>query len=173
MRDYRTLVEALRPTGLRCHIAAGSLRSAHNPWLSRLDVELPDSITLSSLPAPDLRELYARSRFTVVPLLPSHTDNGITAILESFAMAKPVVVTRTPGQVGVVQHGVNGLLVPPGSPEALRAAVERLWNDPDECARMGRNARRWVEEHHTPQQWLAAFQDLPARTSRPSGRALS
>lgn len=159
MRDYVTLIEALRPLPLRCHIAAGALRAAHNPWLARIDTELPETITLGRLDAPALRELYARSRFTVVPLLPSRTDNGITAILESFAMGKPVIVTQTPGQVDVVQHGVNGLVVPPASPEALRAAVQRLWDAPEECLHMGRNARQWVEKHHSLQQWVTAFDD--------------
>ena len=159
MRDYPTLVEALRGTNLPCHIAAGALRAADNPWLSRLDTDLPRNVTLGSRRGTELRDLYARSRFIVVPLLPSRTDNGITTILESFAMGKPVIVTRTPGQVGVVEHGVNGLVVEPRSPEALRAAMVQLWNDPDECARLGANARRWVEEHHSLEQWVAAFDE--------------
>lgn len=157
MRDYPTLVDALRGTDLPCHIAPGALRAADNPWLSRLDTELPRNVTLGTRRGRQLRELYARSRFTVVPLLPSHTDNGVTAILESFAMARPVICTRTPGQVGTVQHGVNGLLVPPHDPQALREAMLRLWDDPEECARLGANARAWVEEHHSLLQWEAAL----------------
>jgi hypothetical protein len=72
------------------------------------------------------------------PLLPSDTDNGVTAILESFAMGTPVICTETQGQVDVVEDGVNGVLVPAGSPEALRSAILRLWNDPAECARLGK-----------------------------------
>ena len=156
MRDYPTLVEAVRGLPIPCRIAPGAVRDVANPWLSRLGDDLPDTVTLHDLRGAELRELYARSRFTVVPLLPGDSDNGITAILESFAMGRPVICTRTAGQVGVVQDGVNGLLVPPGDPAALRAAVLRLWHDPDECDRLGANGRRLVEQEHTLEQWTSA-----------------
>jgi glycosyltransferase involved in cell wall biosynthesis len=157
MRDYATLVEAVRHAGIPCHIAAGGLRAVPNPWLTGLSAEMPTNVTIGGKRGIELRDLYDRSRFTVVPLLPSDTDNGITAILESFAMAKPVICTSTPGQIGVVQDGVNGLLVPPGSPEAMRSAILRLWRDPAECERMGRNGRRLVEEQHNYEQWVSAL----------------
>jgi len=157
MRDYATLIEAVGRTHVPCHIAAGAVRAVGNPWWDRIDGRLPDNVTVGVRRGAELRELYAHSRFTVVPLLPSDTDNGVTAILESFAMGTPVICTQTRGQVGVVQDGVNGLLVPAGSPEALRAAILRLWNDPAECLRLGQNARRFVEERHSVDQWVAAL----------------
>ena len=72
----------------------------------------------------ELRALYARSRFVVVPLLPSDIDNGITSILEAFAMGKAVICTETAGQIGVLEHGVNCLRVPPFDVEA---SGKRSW----------------------------------------------
>ena len=53
------------------------------------------------------------------------------------------------GQRDLLEDGVNGLLVPPNDPQALRQAMEHLWNRPDECERMGREGRRRIEQHHT------------------------
>jgi hypothetical protein len=69
-----------------------------------------------------------------------------------------------------VQDGVNGLLVPPGDPAALRAAVLRLWHDPDECDRLGANGRRLVEQEHTLEQWTSAVWSQGAQASAVGGR---
>jgi glycosyltransferase involved in cell wall biosynthesis len=103
----------------------------------------------------ELRDLYARSRFVVVPLLPSDTDNGVTVILEAMAMGKPVICSRTRGQVDVIREGVTGLYVPIGDAAALRAAILALWNDPLRARQMGRDARAYVEQHHTLEKFTA------------------
>ena len=100
----------------------------------------------------ELRALYARSRFVVVPLLPSDSDNGITTILEAFAMGKAVICTETAGQIGVLEHGVNCLRVPAFDVEALRAAIVELWRDPQMCQRL---RRRRTPTHRGPAQQRA------------------
>jgi glycosyltransferase involved in cell wall biosynthesis len=155
MRDYPTLLAALRGTSLRCHVAtdrvliAGSRIRHRTVRAEALAPLAPDKVTIGKVPATELRELYARSRFVVVPLLPSDTDNGVSVILEAMAMGKPVICSRTRGQVDVIRDGWNGLLVPVGDPDALRQAMLGLWNDPARAELMGRRARAYVEEHHT------------------------
>ena len=107
------------------------------------------------MPLIELRNLYARSRFVVVPLRLSDTDNGVTVILEAMAMGKPVICSRTRGQVDVVEEGVTGLYVPVGDPQALRKAILELWNDPLRAQQMGRNARAHVEKYHTLEKFTA------------------
>jgi glycosyltransferase involved in cell wall biosynthesis len=164
MRDYATLWQALRGTGVRCHIAADHVRI---PGRLRLlnDRRVPISevtsgaddefLTRGRKTLPELRDLYARSQFVVVPLLHSDTDNGITVILEAMAMGKAVICSRTRGQVDAVEEGVTGLYVPVGDPMALRNAILSLWNDPLRAQQMGRNARAWVEKHHTLEKFTA------------------
>jgi glycosyltransferase involved in cell wall biosynthesis len=154
MRDYPTLLEALRGTSLRCHIAADHVRVdrfgvALRTSTDRLSTRAGENVTIGRRPITELRELYARSRFVVVPLRPSDTDNGITVILEAMAMGKPVICSRTRGQVDVIEDGVTGIFVPVGDADALRAAMVDLWNDPDRARAMGRAARAYVEKHHT------------------------
>lgn len=96
----------------------------------------------------ELRELYGRARFVVVPVNDVDSDCGITTMLEAMAMGKAIIVSRTRGQIGVLEDGVQGMYVPPGDSGALRAAIEHLLAHPDEAERMGRAGRRLVEERY-------------------------
>ena len=62
-------------------------------------------------------------------LLPylSATQSGVLAA--AYAGRRYVVASRTGGIPDVVEHGVNGLLVPPGDPRALADAVRSLVRD--------------------------------------------
>jgi len=122
----------------------------------------------------ELRDLYARSRFVVVPLRRSDTDNGVNVILEAMAMGKPVICSRTQGQVDVIEEGVTGLFVPVGDPAALRVAMLELWNNPERAAQMGRAARAYVEKHHTLERFCrdvkgAVDASLDGRAAAPDG----
>src|SRR5262245_8286710 len=60
-------------------------------------------------------------------LLPSQTESFGLAALEAMACGSPVIATRTGGLPEVVDDGVNGILEPVGSVEAMgRRAVELL-----------------------------------------------
>lgn len=157
MRDYPTLFAALDGTAIRCHVAAGEVRVPGRVRLVKdRRVQVADLaprpnpyVTIGRKTVTELRDLYAQSRFVVVPLLPSQSDNGVTVILEAMAMGKAVICTRTAGQVDVIEDGVTGILVPVGDPQALRAAMQALWNDPERAAAMGARGRAYVERHHT------------------------
>jgi glycosyltransferase involved in cell wall biosynthesis len=160
MRDYPTLLEALRGTDLPCHIAADHVRVDRYGFARRVSTEqfqrmAGPHVTIGRKTTTGLRDLYARSRFVVVPLQRSDTDNGITVILEAMAMGKPVICSRTQGQVDVIEEGVTGLFVPVGDAAALREAVASLWRDPERARAMGRAARAYVEKHHGLEKFCA------------------
>ena len=96
MRDFATLIAALDGTGVRCHIAGSLVAGMDDRWRAELGdrgerVGLPDGVTFGPLTPVEMRELYARSRFVVLPLHPTDTDHGISCMLEAFAMARPVI----------------------------------------------------------------------------------
>jgi glycosyltransferase involved in cell wall biosynthesis len=62
-------------------------------------------------------------------LLSSDWENLPHAAVESLAVGTPVVSTAVGGVPEVVEDGVNGLLVPPGRPDLLAGAIERLLDD--------------------------------------------
>jgi glycosyltransferase involved in cell wall biosynthesis len=172
MRDYSTLIEAIRDWTVPCHIAAKVEVGKRDQWISDLGQgqPLPPHITIGAKPYTELRALYSRSRFVVIPLYPTDTDNGVTVMTEAMAMGKAVVCTRVDGQRDVLQDGVNGIFVPPGDARALREAIEYLWTHPEVCDRMGREGRKRIEQFHTLDQFVAgvrgAVEDVIAETRR-------
>ncbi len=97
-----------------------------------------------SLPHEEVaREMSASSLL----VLPSLDEEQPLVVLEAMACGLPVVTTPE-GASDLVVDGINGIVVPPGDPEALAAAANRLLEDPDLALRMGRNGRALVEERH-------------------------
>jgi glycosyltransferase involved in cell wall biosynthesis len=162
MRDYLTLIEAMKGLDIRCHIAvslrAGQIYDTVKRVFER--EELPSNITVGSLPPTELRALYARSRFVVVPLLPSDSDNGLTVILEAMAMGKAVICSRTEGQRDVILDGKTGILVDQGNPIALRDTIKYFWNNPEIAEQMGREGRKRIEEMFTWEQFIDKVKEI-------------
>jgi glycosyltransferase involved in cell wall biosynthesis len=160
MRDYPTLFGALGGLDIRCHVAAGAVRLSGTLFTSHKEAAaaaaIPPNITVGTVqPHTALRELYARSRFVVMPLVDTDADNGITVILEAMAMGKAVICSRTAGQTDTIQDGITGLFVPVGDVAAMRKAIEYLWNNPSIAEDMGRNGRKFIEDHYTLDQFVA------------------
>lgn len=162
MRDYQTLIESIRDTGIPLHIAANTVVGKQDPWqetLARLD-QSSSLITVGKKNYSELRELYASSRFMVMPVLPTDTDNGSTSILEAMAMGKAVVCSRTEGQVDIIEEGKTGLYVPLQDPRAMRDAIEYLWKNPDVARAMGQNALAHVLRYHTLETWVGNIKSI-------------
>jgi glycosyltransferase involved in cell wall biosynthesis len=145
LRDYPTLVDAVRGVDVDLVIAAAS------PWSRRADtsagLDIPPNVEVRGFDLFELRQLYADANFVVVPLQETDFQAGITTILEAMSMGKAVVCTRTTGQTDTVVDGVNGLYVPPGDGRSLRTAIEKLLADPAVAERIGMAGQRWVREH--------------------------
>jgi glycosyltransferase involved in cell wall biosynthesis len=73
-----------------------------------------------------------------------------------------VIGSRVGGIPELVRDGREGMLVPAGDPDALRAAMAALDAAPAEAARMGARARRRVEQHYSAPAHLGAIEDAYA-----------
>jgi glycosyltransferase involved in cell wall biosynthesis len=73
-------------------------------------------------------------------------------VYEYMAAGLPVVASRVGQLVGVIRHGHNGLLCPPGDAAALAGALGELGADPGLRLRLGAAARDAVLREHT---WAA------------------
>lgn len=71
-----------------------------------------------------------------------NVDGLPNTLLEALGAGRALVASRVAGIPDVVAHGDEGLLVPPGDPDALRAALVTLRDDADLRARLGTAARR-------------------------------
>jgi glycosyltransferase involved in cell wall biosynthesis len=54
----------------------------------------------------------------------------------------------------MIEHGVHGLLVPPGDEASLAAAIRELLIDRGKAARLGEAARRRVADQFTPERQI-------------------
>jgi glycosyltransferase involved in cell wall biosynthesis len=79
-------------------------------------------------PAPRA-EVLALFRGADASVLSSSWENFPHGVVESLAVGTPVIATRTGGVAEVVRDGENGLLVEPGDPTALAAAIGRFVGD--------------------------------------------
>jgi len=75
-------------------------------------------------------------------VLPSYREGMPRVLLEAASMGLPIVTADSPGCREVVEHGVNGFLVPVRDPEALAEAIMRLVDDPSLRQRFGQESRR-------------------------------
>jgi glycosyltransferase involved in cell wall biosynthesis len=71
-------------------------------------------------------------------------DGVPNTLAEAMACGVPVVSTHLPSVEELVIDGESGVLVPPDDPRALAGSLETLLLDPDERARLGREARNRV-----------------------------
>jgi D-inositol-3-phosphate glycosyltransferase len=63
------------------------------------------------------------------------------AAAEALACGRPVIATAVGGMLESVEHGVNGVLVPPRDPRALHEAIRKVVTDPRCRAVLGGAAR--------------------------------
>lgn len=85
-----------------------------------------------------VRELLAETDAFVMA---SFAEGVPVVLMEALAAGVPVVATQIAGIPELVEHGVNGYLVPPGSASALAERVVELMSDSDLRQRMGAAGR--------------------------------
>jgi glycosyltransferase involved in cell wall biosynthesis len=114
-------------------------------------------------------ELLRRYERAAVVACPSRREGFGVVCAEAMAYGRAVVVTPVGGMRDLVEDDVNGLVVPVGDVDALRAALERLLGDAALRARLGEAARTTALERLSWEAWtratLAAYEDAVRRTS--------
>jgi len=136
------LIEAARQTGIDTRIAG----TGEVPGLRDA---LPANVNfVGSLSREALPDFYRGARFLVVPSV-WYEVFGIV-LLEAMTLGVPVIASNIGGMPEVFEHERSGLLVPPGDPTALAAAMRRLWENPELCSQLGRAARESALRRFTP-----------------------
>ncbi len=144
-RDYPTLMKAVENLNVQVVIAAAS------PWSKRGDSttgqSIPPNVTVSRFTQYELRDVYARSAFMVMPLYDNEFQAGVTALLEAMAMQKAIICSQTKGQRDVIVNYETRIYVKPKDLRELRREITALLNRPNEADRMGRNGRILIEDY--------------------------
>jgi glycosyltransferase involved in cell wall biosynthesis len=90
-----------------------------------------------------LKEEIRRSLFLVIPS--EWYENNPRAVIEAFALGKPVVGARIGGIPELVRDGETGLTFESGNADDLSEKIRTLVSRPDLIMEMGKKARRFVE----------------------------
>jgi L-malate glycosyltransferase len=93
-----------------------------------------------------------------IAVLCSRSEGMSNAILEYMAAGLPIVATAVGGNVQLLEHERQGLLVPPGDPHRLAEAMCRLLDDPALARRLARAARQRVEERYSRHAMVRRFE---------------
>lgn len=97
-------------------------------------------------------------------VMSSITEGLGSTVLDAMAMKLAVVGTRAGGIPEAVVPGETGLLVPPGDPKALAAAIVRLLRDPELRRRMGEAGYARVAGHFGVDRLVEGTLDVYRRT---------
>ena len=81
--------------------------------------------------------------------MPSFYEGLPVALLEAMALGKPVIASNIPGIHEVITHGRDGFLFKAGNVSQLKEYLELLLEDEELRKRIGKNARKTVEEKYT------------------------
>lgn len=101
-----------------------------------------------------------------VVVMPSLDDGMANGLLEGMALGLCPLATTV--FADIVRSGENGVLVPPGEPDALACAMSQLAQDRERIKRGGAAARRTVEKW-TPAQEAGAYLELFRRVLQRNG----
>jgi glycosyltransferase involved in cell wall biosynthesis len=142
LRDYKTFFAAVE--GLPERFAVVADRSSVAGLKTPANVELQCDV-----PRKEYLEMLQAARFVVVPLKAEYRSTGQVVVLEAASLGKPVIASDVVGVRDYIANGEDGLLVPPGDPEALRGAIERVSGDPALAERLAQNAMARVLRDHT------------------------
>ena len=109
-----------------------------------------------------VKDVASEYRAAAAHIFPSECEGSAKCTYEAAACGLPQITTREAGDV--VQHEVNGLIIPPNDPDALAVAIRRLHADRPLCAKLGAAGRERVCAHftwaHFRARLLQAYSDL-------------
>lgn len=153
LRDYATLLAAVRSLGAPVRIAAdpASLAPVARP---------ADNLMVGQLPTREFHQRLATSSAVVVSLEAGAVRSaGQTTYLDAMALGGLVIVSDTIGVREHIEHGISGLLFPPGDVGELSRLLD--WAlDPDhasEVRRIRTAARQRARERFGPQAFVSTL----------------
>ena len=104
---------------------------------------------LGTMPQSQLVKIYQQCS---IAILPSVSDGFGMVVPQAMACALPVIVSDSVGAMDIVEDGKNGFVTKTGNLEELKERILQLYENPDECKLLGRNAHQitcndinWVE----------------------------
>lgn len=145
-KDHKTLIEAARvvvdefPQVIFLIAGEGPLRREIETLIKKFNLQ--ENVKLLGF-RQDIPEVLSILDLFV---LSSSWEGLGTSLLDAFASRVPVVSTNVGGIPEIVKDGVNGILVPPGNPDALAGAIISLLKNRDLAGRIAEQGFRLVNK---------------------------
>ena len=143
-RDYATLLNVWSQisTKTRLRIVGIKNKSSYiKNYAVPTNVELYDRVSINKL-----KLLIAEAKFVVLPLPYYKYSYGQMTLLQSMAMAKAVIVTKTPSTKDYIINGKDVLFVEPYNIGDMRDKIECLLDNPLLVKSLSKQARKTVEQ---------------------------
>ncbi len=120
--------------------------------------EQPNIVGLGFQKQDNVHSLMNQALFLIVP---SEWYEGFPmVIVEAFAHGLLVLASRLGSMGEVIEDGMTGLLFEPGDDKDLAAKAHWLLEHPNECTRMGSNARNTYVEKYSPEVNYAQLSNI-------------
>lgn len=123
-------------------ILVGPKENAHNPKKRAMfhSIHQNENIITVGFQG-EVRQYYAISN---VLMLPSYREGFPNAVLQAGAMGLPSIVSDISGCNEIIEHEVNGLLVPKKNHHELQKAMEKMYKNPEFLLNLKKNTRNKV-----------------------------
>jgi glycosyltransferase involved in cell wall biosynthesis len=165
-RDYKTLFSAIRNLNIKLIVVMGADPFQSNVerklFHSKIQHPFPNVTILREVPPQLTKKLIADSRFVVLSLSSDvpFGSGGITVLLESMAMGKAVIATRVHHTIDYIENFKTGILSEPNNPADLRNKIIYLLENPSEIERIGKNARKAIEERFNERRYALDIENV-------------
>lgn len=90
-------------------------------------------------------------------------DNFPNVVIEAYACGKPVIASRLGSLPEIVEDGKTGYTFAPKNREEIARCIRTLYENPEGCRELGRNARKAAEEKYAPQAHWQRFLEIARR----------
>ena len=156
-KGLHTLLDALKGLKLMCRIYGdGPLKKELE---KRIREEALSNVSLMGhIPLKKLKRAVRESVFAVVPS--EWYENNPFSILEAFACGKPVIGSKIGGIPEMVLDSETGFLFDCGKARSLQEKMNLLAEENSHRFKMGKNARRFVEENFSPEKHYIGLMKL-------------
>jgi glycosyltransferase involved in cell wall biosynthesis len=158
-RDYRPLIEAVRPLDLPVWIAST------RPSLFR-GVGLPPHVRVRPTTPVGFRQAMAGAKIVVIAMESGLLHSGgQQTCLNAMYMGKPTIAVGRKWAADFIEDGVTGLIVDYDDPAGLRRSIGWVMENPDKARRIGERARQHAAAF-TTERTMRAIYELAASAGR-------
>jgi glycosyltransferase involved in cell wall biosynthesis len=143
-RDYVTLATAVKDLDVDVRVDAWSPNA--RKMAQTFPSELPANMSYRTSTSTELVQLYRDADIVVVSMFPNKYA-GLTTLVEALACGRPVVASRT---IGLADYLIPDEIttVDPLNPDAMRAAIVRLLENPEDAQAQARRGYESVAQRY-------------------------